>query len=236
MATSNPYALPAAATAKPAATTSYTPPDYWSIFTGKSDAPGNPIGDKNYWNTMGGRIGNALWPGLASQLQFANTLVPQQQNALSSMLTALNPSNLGGLIQNFNAASNQAAGPAANAAGMNLQRQGLSSGAVQGAQQDVYNQTAAGQNANMANLLSPQGIQNAYATYLQGLGGAMTPGYLPMMQSLMGGTPPTVSSGNGWSNLLGGVSSLVPSISGLFSSGAGDMSWVPGALAAFGGG
>jgi hypothetical protein len=57
MSSSNIYALPSSYG-------SYNPPGYSSIFGGTDNAPGNPVGDKNYWNTMGGRIGNALWPQL----------------------------------------------------------------------------------------------------------------------------------------------------------------------------
>ncbi len=207
MSTSNPWALPASTTAS-TNNNAYNPPDYWSILNGSVNNPGNPVGDKNFWNTMGGRIGSAMWPGLASQLQYANSLVPQQQSAMSSMLTALNPSNVQGLIQNYNNASNQQAGQQSNLAGLIARNSGLSGGAVAGAQQNVANQAAQAQNSNMGNLLSPQGIQQAYSTYLGGLSNAMTPQYLQAMQQLMGGTPATVSSGDGWSNLLGGLGSL----------------------------
>ena len=189
-------------------TSTWSMPSLNDIFSGTANNPGNPVGDKNYWNTMGGRIGSALWPGLASQLQYSNSLVPQQQSATSSLLTALNPSNLQSLLNNYNQASNQAAAQQSQLAGLMGRANGLSSGAVQGAQMNVANQAARNQNSNMQSVLSPEGIQRAYSQYLGALSNAMTPSSLKTMQSLMSGTPATVSSGDGWSSLLGGVAGL----------------------------
>jgi hypothetical protein len=123
------------------------------------------------------------------------------------------------MLSAYNTASNQAASATAYRAAQSAANSGLSSGAQQGARQDVYNQAAAAQNSNMQNVLSPQGLANAYSAYQNAISNGMTSPYVSQLLQLQAGTPSFVSSGNGWSSLLGGLSSL--------AGAAGSLGWSP---------
>jgi hypothetical protein len=230
MSARNPYEI-----TTPAATNNnaFTPPSYWNIYTGNSNAPGNPIGDKNYTNTLFGRITSALWPGMASLIQSGQAYIPQLQQATAGAVTAANPWNLPAQVATTNRAIQQQAGPQANLASLIARNSGMSSGGVQGAQMGVANQAAQAQNTNISQMLSPQAMQAAWQKYQQTLQNAITPAGLQQFASLISGTPPTVSSGDGWSNIIGSLAGLAgnyfaPGVGGAVGSALGGAASSPG--------
>jgi hypothetical protein len=187
-------------------------PTYQDLM-GNSDRVGRSYGFDTGVNAGRGLQKTAMYgiaPLAYSQIGFGNALEPQRQSAISSALNALDPSNLRSLIDSFGRKARQTAAQQGLLNSTVLRNSGLGTGAVAGAQLDANNQAARQTNDYMSQLLSPQGIQQAYNAYLSMLSNAQNPTALNMLNQTSGGMPASVSSSDGWSSLLGGVASLVP--------------------------
>ena len=187
--------------------------------TGDPQGYGLDLHDQNMYETMLKKSALGMWPAVAQQVQSGVDLAPWQTAAQRSMATALNPSNVQGLIDAFNRQTDQNAAQQSSLAGLMARNSGLGSGAVEGAQLDALNRAAAQKNSYLGQLLSPTGIQQTYAAYLNALNQATQSPLLTNLANLIHSSPAHVQSTDGWSSLLGGIAAI---------PGASD--WVSGAL------
>lgn len=190
---------------------------WWSTDFGTGDPKGYglDLSDPNMYETALKKAFLGMWPGAVGQVQNAVNLAPQVTAAQNQLSSILNPANTGALLTNMNNQVDQNTGRQQSLVGNAMANSGLSSGAVLGAQLDAANQGAAAKNANMGQLLSPQGLASTYSAYLNSLNAGSQAPLLSQMMGLAHASPPHVQSSNGWGSLLGGVSSLIPGLGGL---------------------
>jgi hypothetical protein len=164
----------------------------------------------NLQRELSKRISVGMWPRLAQEVSFGNSLEPLRQNAVSQMLTALNPANVQASIDAYGRKANSQAVESGRLANLMMRGNNSSSGAVEGAQLNALNNAQSSTNSYLANLLSPEGIQKSIGAYLSALTNGQQSSGVNQFLSLMSGTPASVSSGDGWSNLLGAVAGALP--------------------------
>jgi hypothetical protein len=179
-------------------------PSNW-LLTGDIKSLAKQYGIKNdkwYRNNMFKNLSFGMYPRLAQSVNFGNTLEPMRQNAIVQGLTALNPANTMATIDAYKRNQEATAVDSNRLLDLTLGGSGLSSGAIEGAKMANLGMAQNQTNSYMGQLLSPEGIQKSIQAYLSLIGGGQNVSGLDNLLNLANGQR-TVSSGDGWSNLLG---------------------------------